>query len=322
MEGEEKIATELGTATLIVDGAVVEPIIGRHAVLMAAEAEGERGIAADFVLEELRHVVVELVGKRLGMHGHDGARHTRRQGIAIGADKGEIGYGDGIVVLEGVRVEAQDMEVARIEGEVGRAEEVAVDIGSRSQAVVITEQHDIGHMEFFENIALKFKLTGHTEIGEITTVDDEVDIATRIDGTHAVVRFVIPALGVADHGEAHRVASGTLLFDAGGIAAVDVMRAMHAGVVRMIINQVTARQDDSRRGGYQQTKQMMGLSVHILTVVRERMGKGCFIVKKTLESKGVFSIAKLRTFHLLPVFKKSEELDKWFALCLHGAGRG
>lgn len=262
MEGEEKIATELGTGTLIVDGAVVEPIIGRHAVLMAAEAEGERGIAADFVLEELRHVVVELVGKRLGMHGHDGARHARRQGIAVGADKGEIGHGDGIVVLEGVRVETQDMEVPRIEGEVGRAEEVAVDIGSRSQAVVIAEQHDIGHMEFFENIALKFKLTGHTEIGEITTVDDEVDVATRIDGAHAIVRFVIPALGVTDHGEAHRVASGTLLFDAGRIAAVDVMGAVHAGVVGMIVNEVTARQADGCHDGHHDTEQKLGLSVH------------------------------------------------------------
>lgn len=322
MEGEEKIATELGTATLIVDGAVVEPIIGRHAVLMTAEAEGERGIAADFVLEELRHVVVELVGKRLGMHGHDGARHTRWQGIAIGADKGEIGHGDGIVVLEGVRVEAQDMEVARIEGEVGRAEEVAVDIGSRSQAVVITEQHDIGHMEFFENIALKFKLAGHTEIGEVTTVDDEVDVATRIDVTHAVVRFVIPALGVTNHGEAHRVASGTLLFDAGGIAAVDVMRAMHTGVVGMIVNQVTARQEDSRRGSYQQTKQMVRHSGYILFHKRIKRGKMMLHCKKTSKGKEVFATAKIRTFGLRPVFKKSEELDKWFALCLHGAGRG
>lgn len=43
--------------------------------------------------------------------------------------------------------------------------------------------------------------------------------------------------------------------------------------------------------------------------------------KKTPERKEVFATAKIRTFGLRLVSKKSENLDKWFSLCLHRAGR-
>ena len=130
------------------------------------------------------------------------------------------------------------MGVAGIEGEIGGAEDVSVGVRSRTEAVVIAKNDDVGHAEFFENIALGFKLLSSPKVADVASVDNKVDVGAGIDASDGSQCLVVPTLGVADEHEAHTVAPAGGSLDASHAAGVDAVGTIDTHVVGMIINEV------------------------------------------------------------------------------------
>ena len=173
------------------------------------------------------------------MHGHDGAAHGGGQGGPVVADEGEVGDGHGVVVLQGVGVEGDEMGVAGVEGEVFGPEHGAEDEDAVTQMVVVADEANVGGLEALQFVAHEFKLLRRTEVGEVAAVDDEID-AAGVDAADGVVGLVVPALGVAQHGEGHAVAAGHGGLYALNVLFVDLPYPMIVGIVGMDVDEVAA----------------------------------------------------------------------------------
>ena len=210
------------------------------------------------------------------------------------------------------------MQAAGVEGEVGRSEEVAVGVGPGAEAVVVAEQHHVGHVELFEDVALQLKLAAHAEVRHVAAVDDEVHVAAPVDGAHAVVRFVIPPLRVAHHGEAHGVASGEVAFDAFDVAAVEVVRPAHAGVVGMVVDEVAGREQQPGGSGEEETwkvghrrKLCLWLEFSFeMAKVSKSFGPRVFFLSAKMVWRGAGGIS-------LILFESIVRYLKGFCFCIH-----
>ena len=95
-------------------------------------------------------------------------------------------------------------------------------------------------MQAVEYVPLPHELFFQPEIGKVAAVNYEIDVVAGIDGLDGKFRFVIPALGVADHGETDGsfVRAGGL--DTGDVAGVDIAVAFDIGIVGVVFEMVAA----------------------------------------------------------------------------------
>ena len=134
------------------------------------------------------------------------------------------------------------MRVAGVETEIHVAENVAIRIGTGSQAVVVANYHHIRHVEPLHNVALKHKLLGGTKVTHVATVHHKVDVGARVDAVDRHLHLVVPALRVADYGKCHLVAIGAPLFYQADVFTVDVVCAANFCVVGVVVDQVAPRE--------------------------------------------------------------------------------
>ena len=298
-EGEKKVFAFLGGAAFVVEHAVAEEVIDLRFVAVAAEAEAEAGEFADFPLEEVADVVVELLRGGLGVHGHDGAGDFGRERLAVGTDVGEVGDGGGVVVLEGVGIEAEEMGVAGVEAEIGVAEDPAVGVGPGSEAVVVADEDHVGHAELFEDVALELELVGEAEVADVAAVDHEVHVGAEVDALHGGAGLVVPALGVADEHELHLLLAAAALLDLRDVVAVAVVRPAGAGVVGVDVDEVAGGEAEGRGRHPEEFEENFGKAFvfHSAKIEKGKQGTG-----KTEQVFKVFKPAPRFFATKLPVF--------------------
>ena len=73
------------------------------------------------------------------MHAYHGAVETQRVGSALRFHVVEVGHRAGIVVLDGVGVEAHELHLPGYEAEVGFAVDGLVRLVARAQTVVVAQ---------------------------------------------------------------------------------------------------------------------------------------------------------------------------------------
>ena len=91
-------------------------------------------------------------------------------------------------------------------------------------------------MQVAQDVALALELHLHAEIGHVARVDHEVDVVAAVECAHYVACFIIPALGVGDHGDTHDAFARRGGFDACDVLGVDALLAIDACVVGVIIH--------------------------------------------------------------------------------------
>ncbi len=67
--------------------------------------------------------------------------------LRILSDVSEVGYGGGIVILEGVGIDAEKLRIACRKGEIRVSKEVTVGVCSRTEAIVVPEQNYVGYAD-------------------------------------------------------------------------------------------------------------------------------------------------------------------------------
>ena len=116
---------------------------------------------------------------------------------------------------------------------------------------MIAQQHHIRHFEFFENVALLFKLLCHAKVRQVATVHHKVDVGASIDTLHRLVRFVVPPLCIANQHKFQGLFSGTRLLNARHVSCIDIVRTIQTSIVRMVIYDVARRQHQrDQKGNY------------------------------------------------------------------------
>ena len=136
-----------GRSAFVVKHPVTEEIVYLELVTMSAETERKSRKLLDFILKYIRHIVIKLFRSRLCVHGYHCASHGRGQFAAYLSDVSEVGYGGGIVILEGVGIDAEKLRIACRKGEIRVSKEVTVGVCSRTEAIVVPEQNYVGYAE-------------------------------------------------------------------------------------------------------------------------------------------------------------------------------
>ena len=223
---------------MVVVDAVAKEVANLRVVVVAAHAERQAGVFVQFGLEDVGHVVVELVAERLGVHRHDGARRRGGSGLAVSAQEGKIGNGHGIVVFEGVCVETDEVICAGVERKIRLAIHGTEHIAASPEAVVVADEADIRRPETVQLVAHPLELARQAEVGLVAAVYDEVHTVAVVYGRDGGPRLVVPPLRVADDGKTDGVLPGTGCLDLLDVAAVDVALAVEARVVGVILDDV------------------------------------------------------------------------------------
>lgn len=241
----------VGATTFVIRQIIAVGIEHRRCVLVATEGKLQIGIHLHLIMEEAGHVVVKLVGVGRGVHHGNGARNAGGQLLAVGLDEREIGDGHRIIVLQCIGVETNEMRVARIERKVRLAKHGAEHFRPGGQTVVVADETNIRHTEFLQLIAHPLKFLGGAEVGQVTTMNNEVDAVAPIDVLHGGMRLVVPTLRVADYGETDFLSSRRAAFNALNVLRIDMFRPVDFSIVGVIVNEVATRQGEQAETRYE-----------------------------------------------------------------------
>ena len=236
--GINDVGARFGAAAFVVGYTVLERIEHLVVVVVADDAEGESGILVEHVVEVVEDVVVELFGTGLGVHGYDRMADGVGHGCQVLFDEVEVGHCCGVVVLKGIGVDAGNMDEGGVETEVVVAEDGVIDVFTGAKAIVIANDAYPRHLETVEYGTLPYKFFSQPEVGEVAGVDDKVDVTALVDGVNQIFGFVIPALRVADLGEAQGVLADTLFLNACRHLGGKMGRPVETGVIGMIFYEV------------------------------------------------------------------------------------
>ena len=112
---------------------------------------------------------------------------------------------------------------------------MAVDVGARAEAVVVSEQCDIGYAQSLKDVALNLEFACHPEVCQVAAVENEVDVVAGIDALYGRLCLVVPPLRVADEYEAYGLLSGCGGFNAFDVLRVDVAFSVHSRIIGMVV---------------------------------------------------------------------------------------
>ena len=171
------------------------------------------------------------------MHGHHCALHIGGERFEVFAYETEIRDVYGVVVLEGIGIDAEEVHVSGVEGKVGISEHVAVDIGTGAQTVVVAKECNVGHAEVFEDVALHFEFAGHSKVRQVAAVEHKVDVVSCINTFHCGFCLVVPSLSVADENKAYGLFSGRCGLNAFDVLRIDVAFPFHPRIVGMVVDE-------------------------------------------------------------------------------------
>ena len=150
----------------------------------------------------------------------------------------EVGHRRHIIVLRGVGIETDKLDTTGNERKIQTVAKHRLPyLVPRTEEIVIANEHDKWFVEFFENIIPPLKLTCGTCIGEVATVDNEVDAVVGIDRCHLLLKFRMPQMRIADKGHAQGIPVFEPLFNDCDVLRIEIFFALIMGVVGMHVEQ-------------------------------------------------------------------------------------
>ena len=183
----------------------------------------------------------ELIGARWCVHQGNGASSIRRVVCSLSFHKVKIGHGIHRAELQHIGIDRHESHITGRKGKMRITKNLSIDQIARSQAVVITQQRNKRDIELQQHIALPFKLGTHAPIGHIATMNHKIDIVTSVYGTYRLLRFIIPALRIAQHSKANFIFSATDPLDGRQLPFVQMLRAINTRIIGMVFRLASHR---------------------------------------------------------------------------------
>lgn len=240
----------------IIHHAVFEQIHLGQSVFVCRQAKLEGGIQVDVSLEDACHIVVELTAIGADVHGDHSSVELVGSGVHLVFDEVEVGDRARVVILDGIRVEADKLYPSGNECEVGVAEHRSESFLARSQAVVVADKYYVGHLEPIQDVTLPEEFVGHAEVAQVASMNYKVDVVPAVHIVYEVLCLVVPSLRVAHKGKTQGIFLLTLRFDEGDVFLIDARFAVYAHIIRVIVYQVAAagqRTTQEDRGQFTET---------------------------------------------------------------------
>lgn len=103
---------------------------------MRMEATEGRWETLEIVLEGLCHIVIELIVAGWSVHNEEGALRGVCQGDLF-REEAEVWNGVGVVIFDGVCVQADEMDVTRLKREVLLAKQLLINLVTIAENVMI-----------------------------------------------------------------------------------------------------------------------------------------------------------------------------------------
>ena len=235
-DGENVILTEVYAACHIEQGAVVVKVFRLGMMTVTVQAEQQARKIVDVIIEYLRYVVVKLLGVGRCMHAHHGAVEVERIGRAFRLHEVEVRHRTGVVILDGIGVEADELYLSGDEAEVGIAVDGLIGLVARAQAVVVAQQYHRRHLEFQHSFSCPLHFAGSAEVGDVAAVDYEVDaVLASVDIIYGIHEVVVPLMAVADHGKPDGILALHRLLYLLYVLGIQIGFALYANIVRVNI---------------------------------------------------------------------------------------
>ena len=235
-DGENVILTEVYAACHIEQGAVVVKVFRLGMMTVTVQAEQEARELVDVIIEYLRYVVVKLLGVGRCMHAHHGAVEVERIGRAFRLHEVEVRHRTGVVILDGIGVEANELYLSGDEAEVGVAVDGLIGLVARAQTVVVAQQHHRRHLEFLHSFSCPLHFAGSTEVGDVAAVDHEVDaVLAAVDVINRLLQVIVPLMAVADYGKPDGILALHRLLYLLYVLGIQIGFALYANIVRVNI---------------------------------------------------------------------------------------
>ena len=238
--GKYIVATFFHAVAHVIHDSVIENVFFKQMVFMSGCAElypGEFGYVA---LEYMSHVIIEFSSDRPDVHRYDGLVELIFTVVYLVCKKLEIRNGPGVVILDGVGVQTDELYPPGNECEVGITENGTVSLFSCTEAVMVADQGHIGYFKLIHDIPLPNEFFGYAEITHVTAMDHEIYVVPLIEVVYKIDSFVIPALGVTHCHEAERCLALAVFFYLLDVVCVDVCLSADVHIVRMVVYQVAA----------------------------------------------------------------------------------
>ena len=183
----------------------------------------------------------ELIGARWCVHQGNGAPSIRRVVCSLSFHKVKIGHGIHRAELQHIGINRHESHIAGRKGKMRITKNLPIDQIAGGQAVVITQQRNKRDIELQQHIALTLKLGTHTPIGHIAPMNHKIDIIARVYRMDRILRFVIPALRVAQHSKPNLILPATDSFDGRQLPFVQMLRAINTRIIGMVFRLASHR---------------------------------------------------------------------------------
>lgn len=183
-------------------------------MVVSIDAALQAGKEFDDIIEHAFDIVVELVTPRARMHDEDRAVKRYRIFMKLLLHIVEVRHSRHIVVLRGIGVETDELDAASNERIVKVfAKHRLPHLVTRTEEVMIANEHDVRLIERLEDIVTPFKLAGCTRVREVATMDDKVNTVVGIDGRYFILKLFVPQMRVTDKRHTQRIAVFEPLFN-------------------------------------------------------------------------------------------------------------
>ena len=147
-----------------------------------------------------------------------------------------------VIVFDGVGVQADELDTSGNEGEVRVAEDCTEGLFACTQTIVVTDKGYVRYFQTVQNVPLPEEFVGHSEIAQVSAVNDKIDVIPLVQVIHEIYGLVIPALRVAHRDKADGVFPQTIAFYLFDVVGIYVGFSIYSDIVRVVVYHFTAGQ--------------------------------------------------------------------------------
>ena len=112
---------------------------------------------------------------------------------------------------------------------------------------MVTQKANVGHLKLIQVVTRPKELFGFTKISHVSSMQHKIDIPPAVNQIHDLLRLVIPALRVTNHGKTELPLPSHLLLYQPDVLLRQPRLALDARVIRVILYHLTTRQQ-ARQG--------------------------------------------------------------------------
>ena len=248
--GKYVVVPVFHTVTHVIHDTVIENVQLEYMVFVSSRTEQQFGKLVNGILEDFSYIIVEFVHQWANMHTADGFVELISAVLFLIGYECKVWDGARVVVFDGVRVQTDEFDPSGNKREVRFAENRPEGFFACTQTVVVTDEGNVRYFQSVQYVTLPEKLIGHSEVTQVSTMNDKIDIISLIQVIYKIYGFVIPALGVAHRNKTDSIFSQTVMLYLFDMVGVYIGFSIYPYIIRMIVYHVTAGQ---KQAGYTDT---------------------------------------------------------------------